>query len=89
MATLTNKDLFFFLKNLDSTITYKEQLFDFVVERLNINSLESGNSEKIKKYLRSFCANVSTPRSNQVERYNILQNIIICGSIKNFKFQTV
>jgi len=59
MATLTNKDLFFFLRNLDSIITYKEQFFDFVVEKLNINLLESGNSKKIKKYLRPFCYNAS------------------------------
>lgn len=60
MATLTNKDLFFFLRNLRCTITYTEQLFDFVVQKLNINLSESENSEKIKKYLWSFCFNAST-----------------------------
>lgn len=59
MAALTNKDLFFFLRNLDSGITYKEQLFDFVVQRLNINLSEFGYSEEIKRCLRSFCCNAS------------------------------
>jgi len=70
MATLTNKDLFF-LRNLDSTITYKEQFFDFVVEKLNINLLESVNSKKIKKYLRSFCYNASI---RWKKSYRILQH---------------
>lgn len=58
-------------------MTYKEQLFDFVVDRLNINLSESGNSEKIKKYLRSFCYNVSTRWKKSYrtlqhfEKYNI------------------
>jgi len=89
MATLSNKDLFFFLRNLDSTITYKEQFFDFVVEKLNINLSESGNSKKIKKYLRLFFITLLYDGRNHTEHYNILKNLIMYGLIKNFKFQIV
>lgn len=70
MAKLTNQDLFCFLKSLDSGITYKEQLFDFVVQKKNTNLSDSGTAEKIVKYLRSFCSNAS---AQWKKSYRVLQ----------------
>lgn len=56
MTTLTNKDLFLFLKDLGPALMYQEQLFDFVVKKLDINLSEKSESQ-LKNCLRSFCSN--------------------------------
>lgn len=59
MEKLTNQDLFFFLNNLNLNISYNEQLYNFVIQKLNIDVSASETSDKIIKYLRTFCSNIS------------------------------
>jgi len=44
MTTLTNKDLFLFLKDLGSGLKYQEELLDFIVKKLDINLFEKSEN---------------------------------------------
>lgn len=56
--TLTNRDLFLFLRSLNSTLIYHPQLFNFIVQKLDFDFSED-SEDKVKYYLQMFCKNLS------------------------------
>src|SRR5580765_8194306 len=58
MKTLTNNDLFVYLRNSSVGFHYQEEMFQFVVEKYELQLSEDGK-ERLKKCLHVYCMNMS------------------------------